>query len=373
MSVYLRGTCDIEHRHTSECKRWYYDFRLRGVRYRGALPEAETKQKAEQAETVIRAELFTGRFGGLKRTSTLKEFIDNTYLPWARANKKSWDNDEEVCAVVKQHFKTQRLAEISPIDVERFKRERLATKTKHKRERKPTTVNRELNILSRVFTLSIDAGHIKENPCSRVRRFREDNERIRFLSPEEEHRLLTALEGTEPSRSIVIFALNTGMRFGEIASLRWQEVDFSRRIIHVVQTKTGKNRVIPMNQKVADLLHGQQRRLSLKKQKTDLVFPRWKSGGRLTKLNSFKETCAEQGIEDFHFHDLRHTFASRLAEANVNAFTIAELLGHKSLEMTKRYTHATDNRKREAVETLINSRSRGVVTIWSQGTKREIA
>lgn len=164
-----------------------------------------------------------------------------------------------------------------------------------------------------------------------------------------------------------------GMRFGEIASLRWQEVDFSRRTIHVIQTKTAKNRVIPMNHKVPDLLQEQRRRLALKKHKSDLVFPSWKSGGRLTKLNSFKETCAEQGIENFHFHDLRHTFASRLAEANVNAFTIAELLGHKSLDMTKRYTHATDKRKREAVDTINNLGFSSVVTIWSQGTKREFA
>lgn len=371
MSVYLRGTCDKKHKHSSECKCWYYDFRLRGRRHRGAIPEARTKQQAEQAEAVIRSEMFSDRFGGIKQTPTLKEFIDKIYLPWARANKKSFDNDEEVCEVVKSHFKSKRLSEISPLDVERFKRVRVATKTKHNKERQPSTVNRELNIFSRVLTLAIDAGHIKENPCRRVKRFKEDNERIRFLSREEEKRLLSELEDTEPAHSIVVFALNTGMRFGEIASLCWHEVDFSRKLIHVTQTKTSKNRVIPMNQVVLDVLKEQKVRKTTKPE-ADLVFPSWKSGGRFTKLNSFKSACEEQGIEDFHFHDLRHTFASRLAEEGVSPFTIAELLGHRNLETTKRYTHATDGRKREAVEALNKPFSGKVVTIWSQAKKRKI-
>ncbi len=116
----------------------------------------------------------------------------------------------------------------------------------------------------------------------------------------------------------------------------------------------------------------QRRKQAFKKHNCELVFPSWKTGGRLTKLNSFKETCAKQGIEDCHFHDLRHTFASRLAEANINAFTIAELLGHKSLEMTLRYTHATDSCKREAVETLNNLSYDRVVTIWSQGKRQKL-
>lgn len=378
MSVYLRGTCDKKHRHSGECKRWYYDFRLRGVRYRGALPEAKTKQKTEQAEAVIRSEMFSGRFGEMKQTPTLKEFFDKTYLPWAKTNKKSWKDDEKRWKPIKAYFKSKRLSEISPFDLERFKKVRRETPTKFDTKEKPrprtnATVNRELALLSKVLSLAIDAGHIKENPSKRVKKLKEDNERIRFLSSDEEARLLAELKGNELINVIVVFALNTGMKQGEIFSLRWNEIDWSRNLIHVIQTKTSKNRVVPINDAARDVLRFQQRKQA--KKASELVFPSPRTSVRLVKLHKgFVKACEEAGVLDFHFHDLRHTFASRLAESGADAFTIAELLGHSKLEMTKRYTHVTDSRKRDAVAALNKpqpSNSGNVVTIWSQDEKRQ--
>ncbi|MGB9181351.1 MAG: site-specific integrase [Pyrinomonadaceae bacterium] len=348
---------------------WWYDFRchIHKTRHRASLREARTKAQAEQAEANKRLECFGVAYGQTqKQTPRLSEFIDKTYMTWAKTNKKSWRDDELICGAIKAHFKAKRLADISPMDVERFKKVRHETPTRYEEARSPATVNRELTILSRVMALAVDAGHISENPCRRVRRFKEDNARVRFLTDDEETQLMKQIGGRELLRSVVVFALNTGLRRGEIFSLRWSEVDWSRNFIHVINTKTGKNRIIPLNDATRDVLLRQQ-----KKSQSELVFVSPRTGARLRNLrNSFGKACEDAKVFNFHFHDLRHTFASRLADAGVDAFTIAELMGHSTLEMTKRYTHVTDERKRKAVAALKRP-TRKVVTIWSQKQKRQ--
>ncbi|PYS82488.1 MAG: hypothetical protein DMF67_12505 [Acidobacteria bacterium] len=350
---------------------WWYDFRcnIHKTRHRASLREARTKAQAEQAQANKRLECFGAAYGSAQRqTPKLSEFIDKTYMTWAKTNKKSWRDDELICNVIKAHFKGKRLADISPMDVERFKKLRHDTPTRHEEARSPATVNRELTILSRVLALAVDAGHIGENPCRRVRRFKEDNARVRFLADDEETRLMKQIGGRDLLRSVVIFALNTGLRRGEIFGLRWTEVDWSRNFIHVINTKTGKSRIIPLNDATRAVLRQQQER-----SQSEFVFVSPRTGARLRNLrNGFGKACEDAKVFNFHFHDLRHTFASRLADVGVDAFTIAELMGHSTLEMTKRYTHATDERKRKAVAALGQKRKAGkVVTIWSQKQKRQ--
>lgn len=167
---------------------WWYDIRchIHKTRHRASLREARTKAQAEQAEANKRLECFGAAYGNVPQaTPRLGEFIDKTYLAWAKTNKKSWSDDELICKAIKAHFKGKRLAEISPLDVERFKKVRRETPTRHDEARSAATVNRELTILSRVLALAVDAGHISENPCRRVRRFKEDNARVRFLTDDE--------------------------------------------------------------------------------------------------------------------------------------------------------------------------------------------
>lgn len=132
--------------------------------------------------------------------------------------------------------------------IERFKKERGLSETVRGGRRSPASVNRELESLSRVFNMAIDNGYAESNPCQKVKKLRMDNQRISYLSPEEEARLMTALEGHRAYlRPILIVALNTGMRRGEILTLEWSCVDFQRGIIYVVNTKSGCNREVPMN------------------------------------------------------------------------------------------------------------------------------
>lgn len=324
-------------------KRWHYEFRVRGVCYRGALPEARTKSQAEQAESQIRQQVYEGKFGGLASAPRLKDFIDEIYLPWAKANKRSSRDDVWRSGVLVEHFGKQRMDEIAPFQIERFKQERRAGLTWRGTQRTPASVNRELEVLSRIYTIAIDNGMNIQNPCRKVRLLRMDNQRNRYLSEDEETRLMAILEGRRAHlRSIVILALHTGMRRGEILSLRWNEVDFVRGLILVKRTKNDRDRMIPMNSIVRETLAAIRQEASTDGQ----VFP-------INDVKrSFVYACVKAKIADFRFHDLRHTAATRLADRGADAFQIAAILGHATIQMSARYTHATGHGLRRAMESL---------------------
>ena len=111
----------------------------------------------------------------------LTNFIDDIYMPWAKSNKRSWRNDHYNSIILKEFFGNKELRAIQPLEIEKFKTKRLATKTKHDTERAPPSVNREFELLSRIFTLAIDVGKADSNPCARVKKFELDNERYRYL------------------------------------------------------------------------------------------------------------------------------------------------------------------------------------------------
>ncbi len=305
MSVFKRGN------------KWQYDFWVDGKRYRGAIPEARVKAQAERAEVTIRDSVYEGIYGKSVDAPKLRDFIAETF--------------------------------------EKYKRDRRASKTVRGTERAPSTVNRELELLSKIFSLAIDQGIAIQNPCQKVKRFREDNERNRYLSDEEEPRLLSMLTGPRASlRPLVVLAIHTGMRRGELLSLRWANVDFERGLVHVMnshreQTKSGHSRSIPMN-RIA-----RQQLLSLQTESgdTEYVFVNKNTGRPRTDVKrGFRSACEKAGLEDFRFHDLRHTAATRLGDAGVDTRRIMAILGHRCMQTSARYTHATDDGLRRAIETL---------------------
>lgn len=142
-------------------------------------------------------------------------------MPWAKSNKTSWRNDHYNAGTLKSYFGEKKLKEIQPLDVERFKSKRLATKTKHDTQRAPASVNREFELLSRVYNLAIEVGKADSNPCLRVKKFKLDNERYRFLTPTEEADLMSSLVSPrEHLGPMVIVALGLGLRKQEQLKLR---------------------------------------------------------------------------------------------------------------------------------------------------------
>jgi integrase len=168
--------------------------------------------------------------------------------------------------------------------------------------------------------------------------------RLRYLMPDELQRLISNCQ--DHLRPIVILLAHTGMRKGEALGLTWNQVDFEKGIITLMDTKNNECRHVPMDETVKSTLRDINRN-------GEHVFPGLKPGKPLVWVElSFHNALEKSGIEDFKIHDLRHTFASNLVMAGVDLMTIKELLGHKTLEMTLRYAHLAPDHKMRAVKIL---------------------
>jgi integrase len=333
---------------------WMYDFRINGRRYRGAIPEARIKAQAKQAEAKVRTEIFEDRYGRRASNMSLARFVEDRYMPWSRLNKRSWYHDEyrarTLCESDSLRGKT--LAEITPHLVERFKIERSKSITKRGTAPNAGTIENELKLLSRILTMAVDYKLLFENPCFKVKHFPLEPGRTRYLSAEEERMFMQ----TEPMRRgvlrhIVRVALGTGMRKEEILSLRWTHVDLQKNLVFVAKPKCRgdkrQTKGIPISSDVREVLLELQ-----SKGHGEYVFANRKgerpSGSGVQA--AFKKALTEAKIDDFRFHDLRHTFGTRLGDRSVSPFIIAELMGHSNIQMTARYTHPTEAGKRAAVE-----------------------
>jgi hypothetical protein len=196
MPVFLRGSCRNRHHHSGECMTWYYEFMIRRTRYRGSIPEARSKGEAEAVEVQKKREVYDGRYGKPTGDGSIETFVNETFLPWSKLNKRSWYDDQLITNMLCEHFRGKTFNQITPKLVERFKATRIKEPTKYGRERQPTTVNRELAVLSKIFTLAVREGMAANNPCGDVERLYVSNNRIRYLSAEEEDRLLAVLTGS---------------------------------------------------------------------------------------------------------------------------------------------------------------------------------
>ncbi|MFA4888315.1 MAG: site-specific integrase [Candidatus Omnitrophota bacterium] len=229
--------------------------------------------------------------------------------------------------------------EITPLLVNKFKVER-------RQEVSPATTNRGLACLKCMFNKAKEWGKFNgDNPVVKVKCFKENNQRVRFLEREEIDKLLA--NSNEPLRSIIIVALNTGMRKGEILGLKWRDCDFQRDLIRLTNTKNNEGRTMPMNEEVKTAL------IRVRKHPdSPFIFcnKEGKPYGDIKK--SFFTALKKAGIIQFHFHDLRYTFASHLVMSGVDLNTVRELMGHKSLAMTIRYSHLSPDHKRRAVDLL---------------------
>jgi integrase len=205
--------------------------------------------------------------------------------------------------------------------------------------------NRHLTMMKAMFNWGVQEGLALTNPTDGIKRLRETGARTRYLDCEEVNRLLaTASDGFHP---ILVTALHTGMRRGEILNLRWPDVDLHNRVLTVQESKSGKKRSIPIDQTLHDTLKGLPSRF-----KRGQVFPAADGGPMADLGHKFQRLMQKAGIEDARFHDLRHTFASHLVMNGVDLKTIQELLGHSTIIMTMRYSHLAKSHRTEAIKTL---------------------
>ncbi len=214
---------------------------------------------------------------------------------------------------------------------------------------KPATKNRYKNVFSKTYKIALADGRVTGNPARLVEQRAENNSRIRYLLAEEESRLREVIARRFPIHLPSFdIALNTGMRKQEQFSLEWSQVSLSRRRIHLTMTKNGSTREIPMNRtcqqsfEVLRALGSREGRIFQSKYGKELNNPRkW-----------FELALEEAEIKNFRWHDLRHTFISRLVMKDVNLRTVQELAGHKTISMTTRYAHLAPEHNQAAVEKL---------------------
>lgn len=339
---------------------WVVEFVLRGHEVKEAIPEARTKKKAEQVETQIRQEIFDRKYNRASATTRFADFVDKAFLPWARENKRSYKDDEQRAAKLKEFFGHQAIRDITPMLIEKFKSELRKSNSKYKRLFSPSTVNRYLQVLSRILSMAYENGIIDSNPMSRVKRLREPEPRERYLnqfSNDEEERLMKALAGYgEHLVALAELGLETGMRLGELLKAKWADVNEIGRYIFVMLTKNSKPRLLPLTDKALEIL----RCLRQDAPDDELIFDPKRTGRKRRQLMAcFERGVKEAGIGDFRFHDLRHTFATRLRAANVHEYDIADLLGHsvprgetRGTHVTRGYAHGVPQRLRDAVNSL---------------------
>lgn len=325
---------------------WWISFSTNGRRYRKSA-ETEDKDLAKRILKSIEGKIAEGKWFPETKSKeaecTFRELAER-YSAWAEGRQKAYRQWKSY--IIKQL--TERFGKIT-LDhfnmhmLEQFQSERL------KKGNKPATVNRLIAVISHMFTKAVDWNMMDKGVvmAMRVKMLPENNKRLRYLSQEECTALVDACD--VHLRPIVIAALNTGCRKSEILGLRWDtHIDLRHGFILLDKTKNGERREIPINATLKAVFQGITRRLDVPFVFFDMITGKpYKDVKR-----SFPSACKRAGIRDFHFHDLRHTFASHLVMAGVDLTTVKELLGHKDIKMTLRYAHLAPSHKVKAVDIL---------------------
>jgi integrase len=340
--------------------RWKYRFQIDGQRYSGTFKTARTKADALQALAKVKQDIHDGKYKKPSRLPLFSVFVNEVYLPWADSNKRSAYNDHLICKMLVDHFQWLRLDEITAKTIRDFQQARRAAPTKHGETRNNATVNRETSILSRIFTLAVEEELLATNPVRVVKPLKSRSHVIRSLSSAEEQRLLQFLTGERAHlRPVVLVALHTGMREGELLTLKVEQLHFhaDTPFVSLTKTKTDRARNIPLN---AIALH-ELSALCTGKGTNDYIFqsPHPKHQGDRYKetKRGFSKACELAEVPNFRFHDLRHTFGTRLAEKGVPIHQIAELMGHTDIRTTMKYVHAATSSKKAAVDLLVEESS----------------
>ena len=270
---------------------------------------------------------------------TLAE-LGRQYMDYAKANKRSWLRDQQILAHLKGAFGNVLLPGITALPIERYKLERLQAVS-------PATVNRELAGLKRLFNLAEQWGLYRgRNPVKGVRFLDENNLKLRMLSEGAEAALLSCC--SPYLQDLVTFAINTGLRLGDILNLKWKEVDLEKGILNVLVRKRRRMLEMPINDKALSVVKGWHGI-----RKCDYVFYNPETGGRWKDLwLGLTKACRKAGLLDVTWHTFRHTFASRLNGNGADLVTVKELLGHADIKTTMRYAHTNREAKTKAVRRL---------------------
>jgi integrase len=326
---------------------WWMRFSYKGKQIRQST-ETTDKNLAKRIYDKILGEIAEGKwFDRLPGDEkTFRDLMEKYLREHSERNKAptSHRRDKSLADRLLLVFGNLRLSEISP---------RLIAEYKYRRkveEAAPRTINYELALMSHAFSLAMKEWEwVKDNPVSRVSREKVNNQIERWLSTEEQKKLLSA--SPHWLKEIIVFAINTGFRQSEILNLAWPQVDLFRKTVTLLEQKNKCKDTLPLNQSALEVLKA---RAKIRAAKTDYVFYNG-NGNRIDARNllrAFYASIKKAEVEGLRFHDLRHTFATRLVQGGVDLFAVQKLGRWKTTSMVMRYGHHNPESLRPEVAVL---------------------
>lgn len=328
---------------TKKNGKYYCRFQIDGERHHYLCSGATSMKEAEKMEAAFKYKVQQQQNGVIARELekvTLSR-LTKIFLKYSETNKKSYDTDKGRANVIKKYFGEYTLIkDITPKMIEDFKKY-LLDEGKSK-----ATANRYLEQLSTSFNMAVNNNLLLKNPCKSVKKFPLQNYSIRYLTEDEEKRLMAVLP--DYLKDIVIVALNTGLRKANVLELKWEQINFDFNFIEVLENKGNKHIMLPINKALMELFNK-----TPESNRVGYLFVNPETGKPYKDIKrAWSTALKEANIENFRFHDLRHTVGTRLAKANVPVNVIKEILAHSDVKTTMRYVHSTAGAKLDALSKL---------------------
>lgn len=325
--------------------KYYCKFQINGERHHYLCSGASSIREAEKIENAFKYKLLQQQNGVIaKEEKNIPIYkLLQMYSDYASINNKDKTHKDSKIKIIKYFFGANKPAQsIKTSDLERF-RKYLQDDLKLSN----ATINKYVYTLSKAYNLAINDNLLTFNPCKCIKKLKENSEIIRYLTLEEEKRLFEELP--EHLKPMVICALQTGLRRSNILNLRWEQIDIEFGFIEIEkqENKGHKEIRIPISKKLMKVFED----IGIKN--SGYVFVNPETGKPYNTIRKgFTEACKRAGIENFRFHDLRHTVGTRLIEKGVDIKTVQELFAHSSIATTQRYVHTSVTRKKAAIDIL---------------------
>ncbi len=336
---------------------YWYQIRFDGLRYRGST-KTDNKKLAQQIANTIEADLVRKKFSMPVKNNYIFLTAWEQYIKSLSVNNKT----KELRIYLSKHFlpdfKGKQISDITQSNIKEYQLKRkieimAMPKNIGKKESEISfrSVNLEVNTLNHFFNFCIERGLIEKNPATGVKKLNELS-RLKTLSDSDIGKLIAGATN-KLTRDLITFLIYTGCRKGEALNLKWDDVDMQNDVIAIKGTKTKYDRYIPISKPLKELLSGIEK-------KQDCLYVFNKNGAKLGDFKkSFHTACKNAGFKDMHIHDLRHIFASKMVKDGVSLYITGELLGHRTTQMTKRYSHLVPSTLRKAVD-----------DVWNKGDKK---
>ena len=338
---------------------WWMSFTYNGKQMRRST-EVTDKKLAEKIYYKVITQIAEGKWFDASpfRDNTFGEMMEKYLTEYSPTKApKTHMRDKSLAFHLNQHFGDYKLTEVTSNLIYEYKVSR------KKEGAAPKTINNELILMGHAFNLAMKEWEwVDSNPVSKISKEKVNNEIVRWLTSDEERRLL----GASPDwlKEIIVFAINTGLRQGEILALTWDRVDLTGKKFTILEQKNKGKDTLPLNVNAMGILI---RRDTVRSIQNGFVF--YNGNGNIIDRGNlsraFRSAVKKAGIEKFRFHDLRHTFATRLIQNGVDIYTIQRLGRWKSIQMVLRYAHHHAESLRSGVEVL-DRMPNGIITILSQ-------